>query len=104
MVFGQLEKLLMKAVLEPDFRRELTSPGEAAAARFGCGGDEAKALAGLLANEGAGLNAVMSVIETAIDVRVCLGLWGKLPHDLAGEQPGQNRFAGPGDALNRHAG
>jgi hypothetical protein len=103
MVFGQLEKLLMKAVLEPDFRRELTSLGDAAA-RFGCGGDEAKALAGLLANEGAGLNAVMSVIETAIDVRVSLGLWGKWPHDLVGEQPGQNRFAGPGDALNRHAG
>jgi hypothetical protein len=103
MAFGQLEKLLMKAVLEPNFRREM-SLGENAGTRFACEEDEAKLLAGLLANEGAGLNAIMSVIETAIDVRLTLGLSGKFPHELDSEQPGQNRFPGSSDALNRHAG
>jgi hypothetical protein len=103
MVYGQVEKLLMKMLLEPQFRKEVISLGKTACARFSCDEGEAEVLLALLANQGAGLAAVLSVIESAIDVRLSLGLCGKFPHDLP-DGHRRERFTSPGDAFNTHAG
>jgi hypothetical protein len=104
MAFGQLEKLLMKASLEPQFRREMVRLGETAGARYACGEDEARLLAELLANQGAGLAAVLAVIEAAIDARLSLGLSGKLPHEIVEDRTNPERSGDVGTAMSRYVG
>lgn len=104
MAFGQLEKLLMKASLEPRFRREMVRLGETAGARFACDEDEARILAELLADQGAGLAAVLAVIEAAIDARLSLGLSGKLPHEIVDDRANPGRSGDLGTAMSRHVG
>ena len=76
----------MKASLEPEFRQELVNLGRTACTRFACDEDEAKLLAELLDNDGAGLDAVLSVMDAAFDVRLSLGLSGKLPHEIVDDR------------------
>ena len=42
MVYGQVEKLLMQALLDPGFRTEIVAAGASAAPRFACDGSEAR--------------------------------------------------------------
>ncbi|MBP1293579.1 MULTISPECIES: hypothetical protein [Bradyrhizobium] len=104
MAYGQMEKLLIKAILEPDFGKELISQGRSAGARYGSDQGEAAALSELLANDGAGLAAVLSVIDTAIDARLSLGLFGRLPHELGGGDPKQHQPAGHVAPMSAHTG
>jgi hypothetical protein len=104
MVYGQVEKLLMKALLEPGFRKDIVALGKSACMCFACDKEEGEVLSALLANEGAGLAAVLSALEAAIDVRLSLGLYGKLPHELADGQLDQRGFVGHSAAMNAHAG
>jgi hypothetical protein len=104
MVHGQVEKLLMQALLDPGFRKQLVMLGTSAAPRFACDDREAEVLRALLADDGAGLAAVLSVLDSAIDVRVSLGLYGKPPHELSDRQPNHSAHGAPNTAMNAYAG
>jgi hypothetical protein len=104
MVYGQVEKLLMQALLDPGFRKELVALRESAAPRFACDGGQAEVLGTLLANDGAGLAAVLSVLDSAIDVRVSLGLYGKPPHELPDGQLNRPGSGAQSTAMNAYAG
>jgi hypothetical protein len=104
MVFGQVEKLLMQALLDPGFRNELVTLGQSAAPRFACSNGEADVLGALLAHDGAGLAAVLSVLDSAIDVRVSLGLYGKPPHELPDRPVNQFGSGAQSTAINAYAG
>jgi hypothetical protein len=104
MVYGQIEKLLMQALLDPGFRKELVALGRSAGPRFACDSREADVLAALLADDGAGLTAILSVVESAIDVRLSLGLYGKPPHELPDRPVNQFGSGAQSTAMNAYAG
>jgi len=70
--FQQLEKVLAKAALDPNFAAQLRQLGTSAKARFACDIKEGQILDLLLELEGAGLQAILNVIEAGIDTRLAI--------------------------------
>lgn len=97
----QVQKVLIRAVLDPAFRDALRRLGPAAGTRFGCAPAEDALLTQLLADDGAGLDAVVAVADAATDTRLL-----HLRQAQAGAPAGPGAPAGgdrPGGGLGAHA-
>ena len=61
-------------------------------------------LSALFAHDGAGLAAVLAVVNSAIDVRLSLGLYGAPPHQLPEGPSNLPARGGHSTAMNAYAG